>query len=49
MLSGGSVPGILATVNFGSHARVAFETLPRHRPDGPLMCMEFWCGRFGHW
>ncbi|MGW1611144.1 glycoside hydrolase family 35 protein [Streptomyces sp. NPDC002285] len=49
MLSGGSVPGVLATVNFGSHARAAFETLRRHRPDGPLMCMEFWCGWFDHW
>ncbi|MER5939710.1 beta-galactosidase family protein [Streptomyces sp. NPDC001928] len=49
MLSGGSIPGVLATVNFGSHARVAFETLRRHRPEGPLMCMEFWCGWFDHW
>ncbi|SDN88399.1 beta-galactosidase [Streptomyces sp. cf386] len=49
MLTGGSVPGVLATVNFGSHARVAFETLRRHRPEGPLMCMEFWCGWFDHW
>jgi beta-galactosidase len=49
MLTGGSVPGVLATVNFGSHARVAFETLRRHRPGGPLMCMEFWCGWFDHW
>ncbi|WP_369035130.1 glycoside hydrolase family 35 protein [Streptomyces adonidis] len=49
MLTGGSVPGVLATVNFGSHARVAFETLRRHRPTGPLMCMEFWCGWFDHW
>ncbi|MEV1081755.1 beta-galactosidase family protein [Streptomyces sp. NPDC050211] len=49
MLSGGSVPDVLATVNFGSHARVAFETLRRHRPEGPLMCMEFWCGWFDHW
>ncbi|WP_031483494.1 glycoside hydrolase family 35 protein [Streptomyces bicolor] len=49
MLSGGSIPGVLATVNFGSHARVAFETLRRHRIDGPLMCMEFWCGWFDHW
>ncbi len=49
MLSGGSVPGALATVNFGSHAREAFGTLRRHRPDGPLMCMEFWCGWFDHW
>ncbi len=49
MLSGGSVPGVLTTVNFGSHAREAFETLRRHRPYGPLMCMEFWCGWFDHW
>ncbi|MEU9474963.1 beta-galactosidase family protein [Streptomyces sp. NPDC048191] len=49
MLTGGSLPGVLATVNFGSHARVAFETLRRHRPEGPLMCMEFWCGWFDHW
>ncbi|MFI6488040.1 beta-galactosidase family protein [Streptomyces sp. NPDC050564] len=49
MLTGGSIPGILATANFGSHARVAFETLRRHRPKGPLMCMEFWCGWFDHW
>ncbi|WDF37362.1 beta-galactosidase [Streptomyces sp. T12] len=49
MLCGGSIPGVLATVNFGSHAREAFESLRRHRPDGPLMCMEFWCGWFDHW
>ncbi|MGV4982665.1 glycoside hydrolase family 35 protein [Streptomyces sp. NRAIS4] len=49
MLTGGSLPGVLATVNFGSHAREAFETLRRHRPGGPLMCMEFWCGWFDHW
>ncbi|MEU9123816.1 beta-galactosidase [Streptomyces sp. NPDC048506] len=49
MLSGGSVPGVLATVNFGSGAREAFAALRRHRPDGPLMCMEFWCGWFAHW
>jgi beta-galactosidase len=49
MLTGGSLPGVLATVNFGSHARGAFETLRRHRSTGPLMCMEFWCGWFDHW
>ncbi|GAA0485068.1 beta-galactosidase [Streptomyces olivaceiscleroticus] len=49
MLTGGSVPGLTATVNFGSGAREAFATLRRHRPDGPLMCMEFWCGWFSHW
>ncbi|MGW1977853.1 glycoside hydrolase family 35 protein [Streptomyces sp. NPDC001889] len=49
MLTGGSVPGALATVNFGSGARGAFEILRRHQPGGPLMCMEFWCGWFDHW
>lgn len=49
MLTGGSVPGLLATANFGSGAREAFEVLRRHQPDGPLMCMEFWCGWFDHW
>ncbi|MFF4254588.1 beta-galactosidase family protein [Streptomyces sp. NPDC001663] len=49
MLTGGSIPGVLATVNFGSRAREAFEVLRRHRADGPLMCMEFWCGWFDHW
>ncbi|MEV5609282.1 beta-galactosidase family protein [Streptomyces sp. NPDC052225] len=49
MLTGGSVPGILATANFGSHAREGFATLRKHRPKGPLMCMEFWCGWFDHW
>ncbi|HET6856046.1 MAG TPA: beta-galactosidase family protein [Streptomyces sp.] len=49
MLSGGSVPGVLATANFGSGARAGFEVLRRHQPAGPLMCMEFWCGWFGHW
>ncbi|MFJ9418419.1 beta-galactosidase [Streptomyces sp. NPDC101227] len=49
MLSGGAVPGVLATVNFGSGAREAFAALRRHRADGPLMCMEFWCGWFAHW
>ncbi|MEU3524483.1 beta-galactosidase family protein [Streptomyces sp. NPDC038707] len=49
MLTGGSLPGVLATVNFGSHARAAFEALRRHRGEGPLMCMEFWCGWFDHW
>ncbi|WP_418956462.1 glycoside hydrolase family 35 protein [Streptomyces tritici] len=49
MLTGGSVPGVLATANFGSGAREAFATLRRHQPRGPLMCMEFWCGWFDHW
>ncbi|MFI8004344.1 beta-galactosidase family protein [Streptomyces sp. NPDC086010] len=49
MLTGGSVPGVLATANFGSGAREAFGVVRRHQPSGPLMCMEFWCGWFVHW
>ncbi|MBW5423977.1 beta-galactosidase [Streptomyces sp. BG9H] len=49
MLTGGSIPGVLATANFGSEARAGFGTLRAHRPEGPLMCMEFWCGWFDHW
>ncbi|WP_189548610.1 beta-galactosidase [Streptomyces lavendofoliae] len=49
MLTGGSIPGVLATVNFGSGARAAFEVLRRHQARGPLMCMELWCGWFDHW
>lgn len=49
MLTGGSVPGVLATANFGSGAVEAFDTLRRHQSTGPLMCMEFWCGWFSHW
>ncbi|WP_328313502.1 beta-galactosidase [Streptomyces sp. NBC_00442] len=49
MLTGGSLPGVLATANFGGRAREGFEVLRRHQPSGPLMCMEFWCGWFDHW
>ncbi|MGW7490741.1 glycoside hydrolase family 35 protein [Streptomyces sp. NPDC054786] len=49
MLSGGAVPGLPATANFGSGAREALAALRRHQADGPLMCMEFWCGWFAHW
>ncbi|NED88607.1 beta-galactosidase, partial [Streptomyces sp. SID11233] len=49
MLSGGTLPGVLATVNFGSGSAEALATLRRARPEGPLMVMEFWCGWFTHW
>ncbi|MGW1881864.1 glycoside hydrolase family 35 protein [Streptomyces sp. NPDC001970] len=49
MLTGGSIPGVLATANFGSRATEGFDVLRRHQPKGPLMCMEFWCGWFDHW
>ncbi|MPY58953.1 glycoside hydrolase family 35 protein [Streptomyces spongiae] len=49
MLTGGSIPGLLATATFGSRGREAFDVLRRHRPTGPLMCMEWWCGWFTYW
>ncbi len=49
MLSGGTLPDVYKTVNFGSHAEEAFEKLKQWQPDRPLMCMEFWNGWFDHW
>ncbi|WP_306874090.1 glycoside hydrolase family 35 protein [Streptosporangium brasiliense] len=49
MLTGGAVPGILATANFGSEPEAAFATLRRHRPHDPATCMELWLGWFDHW
>jgi beta-galactosidase len=48
MLAGGTVPDVLATVNFGSGAAEAFASLGRVRPDDPPVCMEFWNGWFDH-
>lgn len=49
MLTGGMIPGINATANFGSSATAAFEAFRRHRSTDPLFCMEFWNGWFDHW
>lgn len=49
MLSGGSLPHLLATVNFGSRAAVNFRELEKFRSGQPLMCTEFWSGWFDHW
>jgi Beta-galactosidase len=49
MLQGGTVPGTLATLNFGSKPEQAFAKLREYRPDGPLVCMEYWNGWFDHW
>ncbi|MEV4257664.1 beta-galactosidase family protein [Spirillospora sp. NPDC049652] len=48
-LTGGTVPGVPAAVNFGDHPEDAFATLARYRPDDPPRCMEFWNGWFDHW
>ncbi|MEV7176773.1 glycoside hydrolase family 35 protein [Kitasatospora sp. NPDC093679] len=49
MLTGGTLPGVLATVNFGSAPEDGFAALRRHRPEDPPFCMEFWNGWFDHW
>jgi beta-galactosidase len=49
MLAGGTLPDVLATVNFGSEPDAAFDLLRRHRPGTPLFCVEFWNGWFDHW
>ncbi|RDV44997.1 beta-galactosidase [Leifsonia sp. ku-ls] len=49
MLTGGMVPGVRATVNFGSNPAAAFAKLAEHRPDDDPFCMEFWNGWFDHW
>lgn len=48
MLSGGTVDGILPTINFGSRAATQFKAL-KSFGEIPKMCMEFWCGWFDHW
>jgi beta-galactosidase len=48
-LQGGTLPGILATVNFAFDAAKAFAKLHEYRPDDPLMVTEFWSGWFDHW
>ena len=49
MLTGGIVPGALATANFGSKAKEQFGVLRKYEPEGPWVCMEFWNGWFDHW
>ncbi|MFI0897355.1 beta-galactosidase [Streptomyces sp. NPDC020983] len=48
-LARGSVPGVLATANFGSRVAENLAALRAHRPRGPLMCAEFWNGWFDRW
>lgn len=49
MLSGGTLPHIYKTLNFGSRAKTAFSILDGCQKDMPKTCMEFWCGWFDHW
>ncbi|MFD7984144.1 beta-galactosidase family protein [Kitasatospora indigofera] len=45
----GSLPGVLATANFGSRSEQGLAALRAHQPAGPLMCTEFWIGWFDRW
>lgn len=50
MLSGGTLPHIYTTLNFGSRTKSAFEALKVvGKENEPPMCCEFWCGWFDHW
>ena len=48
MLAGGSTPGALVTVNFGSNVNGNLDALATVQKDAPEMCTEFWCGWFDH-
>jgi beta-galactosidase len=48
-LASGTIPGVLATANFGSRVEESFAELRKFQPSGPDMCMEFWQGWFDHW
>lgn len=49
MLQGGTVDGILATVNFGSKPAESFDKLQEYFPNTPNIVMEYWNGWFDHW
>ncbi|HEY3481784.1 MAG TPA: beta-galactosidase [Streptomyces sp.] len=48
-LARGSLPGVLATTNFGSRAAAGLAALRDRQPEGPLMVTEFWNGWFDRW
>ncbi|MFF2846199.1 beta-galactosidase family protein [Streptomyces sp. NPDC058001] len=48
-LERGSLPGVLATANFGSRSAQNLAALRAHRPQGPLLSAEFWIGWFDRW
>lgn len=49
MLNGGTLPGLPAAVNFGSHPAGNFALLRKFAPNQPLFCCEYWNGWFDHW
>lgn len=49
MLSGGTLPGVLSFINFGSDPAQQFKEFSRFRAHVPRMCAEFYPGWFDHW
>lgn len=49
MLSGGTLPHIWKTINFGSKTEESFELFKKYQSNMPKMVMEFWIGWFDHW
>ena len=49
MLSGGTLPGVLSFINFGSDPARQFARFARFRRNVPRMCAEFYPGWFDHW
>ena len=49
MLSGGTLPNVWKTINFGSRTEEAFKMLENYQTNMPKMVMEFWIGWFDHW
>lgn len=49
MLSGGTLPNVWKTINFGSKTKESFEFLQQYQKGLPKMIMEFWIGWFDHW
>ena len=50
-LAGGTFPDLPIAINFGNEEDPAkeFANLAKFRPNGPLMCGEFWAGWFDTW
>ena len=49
MLSGGTLPNVWKTINFGSKCEESFKLFKEYQSDMPKMVMEFWIGWFDHW
>lgn len=48
-LQGGTVDGVMPTINFGSRTLQYLDPFRAEFPDAAPMCMEFWHGWFDHW